>query len=102
MGLASYGDPKRFRNGFRELVTLNGGGTYATPCLAKRNLHDELIRAFGPARVPGGPFEGRHADVAAAMQEALHQAVLHTLAYARRRPASLICALQEGCAELYR
>ena len=98
MGLASYGDPKRFRNGFGELVTLNGDGTYATPCLAKRDLHDELIRAFGPARIPGDPFEGRHADVAAALQEALHHAVLHTLAYARKETGLVDLCLAGGVA----
>lgn len=98
MGLASYGDPKRFRNVFRELVTLSGDGTYATPCLAKRELHDELIRAFGPARTPDGPFEGRHADIAAALQEALHNAVLHTLAYARKETGLADLCLAGGVA----
>lgn len=98
MGLASYGDPKRFRNVFRELVTLNGDGTYATPCLAKRELHDELIRAFGPARTSDGPFEGRHADIAAALQEALHDAVLHTLADARKETGLANLCLAGGVA----
>ena len=98
MGLASYGDPTRFRRVFEELVTLNGNGTYATPRLVRPELHDELIRALGPARTPDSPVDGRHADVAAALQAALHRAVLHTLAHARKETGLDALCLAGGVA----
>jgi carbamoyltransferase len=83
MGLASYGAPSRFRDVFEELVHLDDGGVYSTPELAAAGLKERLLAKLGPSRDSRAPFEARHADVAAALQEALHRAVLHTLRHAR-------------------
>jgi carbamoyltransferase len=83
MGLAAYGNAGRFRDVFDALVTLHGDGAYATPLLASVTLKDHLIAALGPPRKADDGFEQRHADVAAALQDALHRAVLHTLRHAR-------------------
>jgi len=83
MGLASYGDPGKFRNVFQELVHLDGDGAYSTPWLAATGLKELLLTRLGLAREPHAPIESRHADVAAALQEVLHGAVLHTLRNAR-------------------
>ncbi len=84
MGLASYGDPEKFKSFFRDLVRLDGNGEYSTPCLATPGLKELLLTGLGPARDPEGPLDSRHADVAAALQCALQDAVLHTLRAARR------------------
>ena len=83
MGLASYGDPKKFGDCFSQLVTLSGKGKYYTPWLANMELKDLLLRELGPSRNQSDSFEPRHADIAAALQESLHNAVLHTLTHAR-------------------
>ena len=98
MGLASYGDPKRFRGVFDQLVTLNGNGTYLTPWLARTEFREFLLRMLGPARKQKGPFEGRHADIAAALQESLNNAVLHTLSHARRETGMANLCLAGGVA----
>ena len=85
MGLASYGDPARFRAFFNELVTLDERGRYSTPWLAKVELKDLILEKLGPPRKQNDPFEERHADIAAALQESLNRAVLHTLRYAQAR-----------------
>lgn len=84
MGLASYGDPRRFRDVFNQLVTLCEDGTYRTPLLARMELKEFLLEKLGPARKQNDPIEERHADVAAALQESLHAAILHTLEHARK------------------
>lgn len=83
MGLASYGNPRRFRDVFQSLVNLETGGNYSTQRLAGEKLKDLLLEKFGPARQRGEPIEERHADIAAALQESVQEAVLHTLKHAR-------------------
>lgn len=83
MGLASYGNPKTFRKIFGRLVTLSEIGQYYTPLLAKNELKDYLIKHLGKPRGVDAKFEQRHADIAAALQESLNLAVLHTLKYYR-------------------
>lgn len=85
MGLASYGNPARFRDVFESLVVLECEGRYSTPWLATLQLKNFLCERLGPARLTGEPVEQRHADVAAALQESLHRAVLHTLRHARNQ-----------------
>ncbi len=98
MGLASYGNPSRFRGVFRELVSLDGDGAYSTPWLARAGFQEMLLSRLGPARDPQGPFEERHADVAAALQETLHTAVLHTLRHARSETGITNLCLAGGVA----
>lgn len=83
MGLAAYGDPSRFSGFFSAAVQLEGGGRYSTPWLAGGKLRERMLGELGPARRPGEALERRHMDVAAALQEALESAVLHSLRHAR-------------------
>jgi carbamoyltransferase len=83
MGLASYGDPSRYRNVFRSLVVTDHSGKYYTPGLAEPGLKELFLREFGPPRLHNDPVEARHADIAAALQEALNNAVLGVLSSAR-------------------
>jgi carbamoyltransferase len=82
MGLAAYGDPARHRAIFEELVEQREDGGHSTASAWRPDLHEWLARRLGPVPSPGGLcLEG--ADIAAALQEALHLAVLHGLRHFR-------------------
>ena len=65
MGLASYGDPKPYRNVFERLVILTEDGQYQTPFLSKNELKEFLTENLGNSRGANDKFEQRHADIAA-------------------------------------
>ena len=78
MGLAAYGDPGVFREQFRSIMRserenfgIAQGFLGMTP-----DSHDKLVAIFGPPRDEGGEIQPRHADIAAALQEATDGAVL--------------------------
>jgi carbamoyltransferase len=89
MGLAPYGDPKKYLEDMRGLVFLERDGTYRTPIVfANRSLEEretyggtlaELERVFGPAREPEGPIDQRHMDIAAALQKVTEETLFHVL-----------------------
>ena len=79
MGLAAYGNPRRYREFFESLIPLEENGGYSTACVVQNGFKERLIEGLGPPRLSGEPIEERHADVAAALQEATERAVLHTL-----------------------
>jgi carbamoyltransferase len=83
MGLAPYGNPARFRDFFKSLIILNDKGTYSTPWLSKKGFKEHILENLGHARTEKEPVAEVHADVAAALQESIQEAVLHTLKYAR-------------------
>jgi len=83
MGLAAYGEPSPYRDCFDSLICLEKDGDYSTPLLAREDFRDLLLQGLGQPRLPDAAVEGRHADIAAAPQEALQRAVLHTLKHAR-------------------
>ena len=72
MALASYGRPT-FQSQFQEILALEDGGFR----LNAVSLSDKL----GPPREPGAPLEQRHFDIAASLQHALEEAVLHLAAW---------------------
>ncbi len=85
MALASFGDPTRYRAAFARLLRRREDGGYAV-CLDRLDFaigqprHRPAIEALlGPARRPDEPLEQRHHDVAAALQEAVEEAVLALL-----------------------
>ncbi len=78
MGLAAYGNPAVFREKFhsilrseRENFGIAQGFLGMTP-----DSHDKLVALFGPPRDEGAEIEPRHADIAAALQEATDAAVM--------------------------
>lgn len=84
MGLAAYGSADRFAAVFRNLVQLESDGMWSTRSMCRPDLYRWLELQFGPPETPGAC--GRQsADVAAALQQALQRAVLHTLRYVRGR-----------------
>ena len=96
MGLAPYGDPARYRSYFEARVqTLPDGSFWVDPdwlswlivrdaLFPDGRLYSKSMRdTLGPARLPDEPILQRHADVAAALQEALERVVLQMLSRAR-------------------
>ncbi|MFD7512530.1 carbamoyltransferase [Streptomyces sp. NPDC059853] len=96
MGLAPYGDPARFAAADGELMRRLPDGALRSPLLAhdrtplERETHRGVIRRleelFGPARHPQAPLEQRHMDVAATVQHALEESLLHVLRAAQEMP----------------
>lgn len=92
MGLASFGDPAVHRAAFADLVRLDDRGGYTIPVLtgetdrAGAETHEAalatLVRMFGAARQSRDPLLQAHRDLAAALQERVEQAVLHSVRWA--------------------
>ncbi|MCB2206003.1 hypothetical protein KQI65_14775 [bacterium] len=85
MGLAGYGRPERYRDFFASLIQLRDDGSYAIKGFANRDLNRRLRAGLGEPRAKDEKLSERHCDIAAALQEALERAVLHTLKQAQRR-----------------
>jgi carbamoyltransferase len=89
MGLAPYGDPRRYFRQLMDLVQLRDDGTYAIPALyANSSLEEKESYSrtlgiyrdlFGPSREPSAPITQHHSDLAAALQNVLHACLLHLL-----------------------
>jgi carbamoyltransferase len=83
MGLSAYGDPSRYRAVFDEIVRLEDDGMYSTAAVARQEFGDWLVSELGRPRMRAEAIAPRHADVAAALQEAIEGATLHALQHAR-------------------
>ncbi|MEI8255614.1 MAG: carbamoyltransferase C-terminal domain-containing protein, partial [Deltaproteobacteria bacterium] len=95
MGLAPYGRRETYRSFFRSIIRLETDGRYvidpklmaqlmATQLGFKGRLFPPRWRdGLGPQRRPGEPLEQRHMDIAAGLQEALEETVMHVLAHQR-------------------
>jgi carbamoyltransferase len=91
MGLAPYGDPRKYFDRVMDLVRLRDDGTYTIPLFRRnatvheRETHGGVLAAlhemFGPPRLPDGPIEQRFMDIAAAVQSVLQTVQLHTLGH---------------------
>jgi carbamoyltransferase len=94
MGLAAYGDAKRFAMEFASIVRLRDGGYEINPKVLWLGLGpDNILEAlFGPARTPGSELLGRHAHVAAGLQAATNGAVIALLRQlTRKAPFEHLC-----------
>jgi carbamoyltransferase len=101
MGMASYGDPKRFEPQFRSLVELLPQGRYRTHRTAmvfKPGYCEAMLkRFFGlAARTPDQPLEQAHFDLAAGLQDMTERVVFHLLKYLRRQSRSHNLCLAGG------
>jgi len=91
MGLAPYGDERRYFSRIMDLVRLGADGTYSIPFFAEdrtleeQQTHRGMLRAltemFGPPREPEGQMEQRFVDLAAALQAVLQTCQLHVLGH---------------------
>jgi carbamoyltransferase len=94
MGLAAFGDRRRFHGELMKMVQLRDNGGITVPVLASdhsllerethRGVLAVLAERLGPPREPGTPVEQRHRDVAAALQVAVETGLLHVLRHYRR------------------
>jgi carbamoyltransferase len=94
MGLAPYGDRARYRDFFRSIITLGPDGKYdvdqriITQLLVAQGTQSwdllfprRITDALGKRRQPDEPVEQRHMDIAAGLQGALEDTVLHALTH---------------------
>src|ERR1051325_2128506 len=89
MGLAPYGNARRFFNEIMEFVSLRNDGTYTLPIFAHNHNREEqethagvlkfLAQKFGPARDPESEITQSHKDLAASLQSVLQPCQLHVL-----------------------
>jgi carbamoyltransferase len=96
MGLCAYGDPERYKDRFREVVSLIDPDSYAMD--ARRlcfRLEDygTLEALFGfPRRKIGEELQQRHYDLAASLQAITNAVALHLVRGLHRRvPSSNLC-----------
>lgn len=89
MGLSSYGKPK-YIDLFRELLrTTDDGFDIALPYFdyymdRAHRYSQKLIDALGPARTPESKLLTEHFDIAASLQAATEEALIHLSKQARR------------------
>jgi len=108
MGLAPYGDPRRYFDRVMELVHLKADGGYTIPILHENvTLEDKetyggtlrsLADRFGPSREPEAEISDRHRDLAAALQAVLESALLHILRHFKRQTGQRNLCLAGGVA----
>ncbi|GLW91736.1 carbamoyltransferase family protein [Actinokineospora globicatena] len=107
MGLAAYGDPKRFAAAFDQLAwtTPDGGFDMATDVLRFADIlyyppsadTSGLVAALG-VEPRTGELEQVHQDVAAALQEKTNELVLHMANHLQRTTGSTRLCLAGGVA----
>ena len=78
MGLAAYGNPEVFRETFRSILRAEQENFGVAQGLLgmSPDSHEKLVAVFGAPRNEDSEFEPRHADIAAALQEATDAAVM--------------------------
>ena len=89
MGLAPYGNPRRFFDQMMRFVSLKSDGTYTIPIFSHnrtaqdRETHAGVLKflaaEFGPAREPEAEMTQLHKDLAAALQAVVQTCQLHVL-----------------------
>jgi carbamoyltransferase len=89
MGLAPYGNPRRYINKVRELIHFKEDGTFTNPVLFHNYTQEEketfsgtlqtLADMFGPPREPEAEITQTHMDIAAALQSAVQGSLLRIL-----------------------
>jgi natural product biosynthesis luciferase-like monooxygenase protein len=108
MGLAPYGNSRRFFNEIMEFVSLRNDGTYTLPVFAHNHTREELeshagvlkflADKFGPAREPESEITQHHKDLAASLQSVLQTCQLHVLRHFRRQTGQKNLCLAGGVA----
>ncbi len=94
MGLAPYGNPRKFLPKVMELIKLHDDGTHTISVLFRNETElqretysatiEVLEEMFGPRREPESEITQHHMDIAAALQTALQNTLLHLLRHYRR------------------
>jgi carbamoyltransferase len=97
MGLAPRGDASRLHGLISDLYALGDEGDFVVHDHDRSAVHQRLL-ALGPARPPGGEFAAHHADVAAAIQDALEQIALHAVRHETAMTGARFACLAGGVA----
>ena len=95
MGLAPYGNPRRYFNRIMDFVHLQADGTYTIPLFAKNRTREEaethrgvlnmLSETFGPPRDPEANLIQQHMDIAAGLQAVFQTCQLHLLKHLKQQ-----------------
>lgn len=94
MGLAPYGNARRYYTKVMELLHLQKDGTYTIPALFQNPTTEDketyngtlhiLTERFGPPREPEAEITQHHMDIAAALQAALQTCLFHILRFFKK------------------
>ena len=95
MGLAPYGDPKRFRNTFKTFYHLCSKGEFEI--LEHKDINRKLFNLTTPRR-KDEYFSQDHKDIAASLQESLEIIVFHMLNYYKKKTKQNNLCLAGGVA----
>lgn len=99
MGLAPYGDPDRFYDQMKSLVTQYPDGSFALDMsyfayqYGLKMTTSKMERLFGVARrTPESPLEQEHKDIAAALQQVTEELILGVVGHAKEvHPERVLC-----------
>lgn len=108
MGLAPYGDPRKYRRFFDDTVQLQPEGVVRIPLLSmNRNGEGEdnyrtarrfLDSELGPRRLKDDDIGTRQSDIAAALQECLERTLIHICSHFQKETSLRRLALAGGVA----
>jgi carbamoyltransferase len=108
MGLAPYGDARRYYPAVADLVRFTDDGTYLIPEFGRnattfdkqthRGILASLAERLGPPREPGAEVTARHKDIAAALQAVVQACQLHVLRHFQRQTGLTRLCLAGGVA----
>ncbi len=94
MGLAAYGNPEVFRRGFQSVLRVGKEDYAVSPEFLgfNSNKFAKMDALFGPPRYMDSEILPRHADIAAALQEATNAAVMALVRRLKRKvPFDKLC-----------
>ncbi len=108
MGLAPYGNPKRYFHEIMEMVHLQEEGTFTIPLLSKNiTLVDKetyagslsiLAEKFGEPRISESQITQRERDLAAGLQAVLQTSLMHVLRYFKHKTGQNSLCMAGGVA----
>lgn len=108
MGLAPYGNPRRYFSKLMDYIHLKTDGTYTIPLfsqdktLEEKETHSGVLQAlaeqFGPPRDPDAEITQHHMDIAAALQSALQASLTHVLRHSKKETGQSNLCMAGGVA----
>lgn len=108
MGLAPYGNSRRYFNQVMNLINLKEDGTYTIPILFQNQTEEEketysgtlkiLTDIFGLPREPEAEITQHHRDIAASLQSALQASLMHVLRHFKKETGQSNLCLAGGVA----
>lgn len=108
MGLAPYGDRRKYFSKIMDFINLKDDGTYTIPLLFlnktikeketyKRSI-EALVDRFGPERKHNAEITQDHMDIAAGLQAALETSMIHLLRYFKNKTGQTNLCMAGGVA----